>query len=118
MCGGRCVWRVCVEEGVCGGGCVWRRVCVEEGVCGGGCVWRRVCVEEGLCVESVWRVCEEVQGQATANDLQSSVANKAEVCKGVAEVGVVPEKRRSGPKARPLGDQERGARVFSLWSGT
>ena len=120
VCGGGCVWRrVCVEEGVCGGGCVWRRVCVEEGVCGGGCVWRRVCVEEGVCGggfvcgECVWRVCEEVQGQATANDLQSLVANKAEVSKGVAEVGAVPEKRRSGPKARPLGDQERGARVCS-----
>ena len=81
--------------------CVWS-------VCG-GCV-------ESVCGRCVWRVCEEVQGQnmeATANDLQSLVANKAEVSKGVVEVGAVQEKRRSGPKARPLGDQEREARVCS-----
>ena len=110
-----------MKEGVCGGGCVkevvWRRVCVEEGVCG-GYVWR-VCVE-GVCGECVEvcvrkskaiRMCQNME--ATANDLQSLVANKAEVSKGVAEVGAVPEKRRSGQKARPLGDQERGARVCS-----
>ena len=85
---------------MCEGGCVWRV-----------CVWR-VCVE-GVCGGCVWRVCEEVQGQATANDLQSLVANKAEVSKGEAEVGVVLDKRRSEPKERPLGDQERGARVCS-----
>ena len=51
--------------------------------------------------------------EATANYLQSLVANKAEVSKGVAVVGAVLEKRRSGPKARPLGDQERGALVCS-----
>ena len=146
VCGGRCVTEcVCVEEGMCGG-CVWRRVCVKEDVCEGGCVeegvWRRVCVEgecggcvegvcgrvcvEGVCGGCVWRrsvwrrgvrkskairMCQNLE--ATANDLQSLVANKAEVSKGVAEVGAVPEKRRSEPKARPLGDQERGARVCS-----
>ena len=101
VCGGGCVWRVCVEG-------VWR-VCVE-GVCG-GCVWRRGVWRRGVRKSKAIRMCQNLE--ATANDLQSLVANKAEVSKGVAEVGAVPEKRRSEPKARPLGDQERGARVCS-----
>ena len=53
---GMCVWRACVEEGMCVG-CVWRlcgdcvlRACVK-GVCG-GCVWR-------LCGDCVLRACVE-----------------------------------------------------------
>ena len=47
VCGGGCVWRVCVKVCVCEGECVEEGVC-EGGVCEGGRVWR-VCVEEGVC---------------------------------------------------------------------
>ena len=72
---------------------------------------RRLFETENLDLPKAIRICQNME--ATASDLQSLVANKAEVSEDVAAVGAVPEKRRSGPKARQVGDQEWGARVCS-----
>ena len=68
---------------------------------------RRLLEIENLDLSKAIRIFQNME--ATASDLHSLVANKAEVSECVAAVGAVPEKRRSGPKARPVGDQEWGA---------